>query len=514
MSTSSFPKRQSEDTISQSPKRGRPAATSLVPSPLRRLLPKPTLPGVQPTLPGIRSHTSIPTMRPQILLPKKLLSCNARKCLADDFEDRKAATLSFSPHLSVHSTRNAIKQFQSHLENVVEDTKIVCLSCGLFISSWDVRSLHRSYPLFLNALHSSSLIEMSLDICGIQDDNFNFCMKYYRQIVEFKPPKFGSINSVNVYACQNYPNVLGDFTLVEEGVIARAHPVISILKLRPSGTSFSASYQRIRGHAVVLPQNPGPLLTLLPSPTLQLHDVIRVVWASKRPHTVADIRLFGRIRKRKILDALTWLKENNTLYQDISINHDLLDGWNEEFVPVGISSRVLKYDPSHEEREGYAANFDSDNYENKLHHALGTGGLNDSGILSGCLYTDVYDTQENPTMKLVLAVTNHKRTAASEDTSEIPILTYENNGRPVPLNDWENPDYFTSAFPTLFPFVIGCHLTKKDDPRKSQVSLQAWGKWALLHHSRRYDNKSLIFLNILMLIDLPVIPLSCSSFMM
>lgn len=129
------------------------------------------------------------------------------------------------------------------------------------------------------------------------------------------------------------------------------------------------------------------------------------------------------------------MKENNLLYQDISINHDLLDSWNEEIVPIRISSRVLQCDPSHEEREGYAANLGSNNYENELYHTIGTDGLNDSGILSERLYTDVDYTQENPTIKLISVVTNHKRTAALKDTSEIPILIYKNNDRPAPLND-------------------------------------------------------------------------------
>jgi hypothetical protein len=41
------------------------------------------------------------------------------------------------------------------------------------------------------------------------------------------------LNSVNVVMCDDYPAVLKDLTLVEECVIARRHPVGSILKLRP-----------------------------------------------------------------------------------------------------------------------------------------------------------------------------------------------------------------------------------------------------------------------------------------
>lgn len=129
--------------------------------------------------------------------------------------------------------------------------------------------------------------------------------------------------------------------MVEKAVIACAHPIISILKLRPTGTSFSVSYQQVQGHAVVLPQNPGLLLTFRSFFSLMLHDVIQVVWAGKRSHTKADIRFFGQVRKIRILEALIWLRRNNPLYRDIDINHILLDNWDIKFVSTGIISHVL-----------------------------------------------------------------------------------------------------------------------------------------------------------------------------
>ena len=61
--------------------------------------------------------------------------------------------------------------------------------------------------------------------------------------------------------------------------------------------------------------------------------------------------------------------------------------------------------------------------------------LNDYGLLSGCLYTETDDAQEHSTMKLVSTVMKCKRGAALSDNVDLPILTYKNNGHPIPLKD-------------------------------------------------------------------------------
>lgn len=71
-----------------------------------------------------------------------------------------------------------------------------------------------------------------------------------------------------------YPGILKDLTSVEEVIIARAHPVISIMKLRPCRISSSVCYQRIWSHVVVPLQNPGPLLEILPSSSFIVPDII------------------------------------------------------------------------------------------------------------------------------------------------------------------------------------------------------------------------------------------------
>jgi hypothetical protein len=50
---------------------------------------------------------------------------------------------------------------------------------------------------------------------------------------------------------------LEGLTLIEECLIAKCHPIGTILHLRPGNP---AAYNSLRGHIIVMPQDPGPLL--------------------------------------------------------------------------------------------------------------------------------------------------------------------------------------------------------------------------------------------------------------
>lgn len=89
-------------------------------------------------------------------------------------------------------------------------------------------------------------------------------------------PKFSAKNLVNVTLCQDYPSALEDLTLTEEYLIAMCHPLGVVLKLRPGGRSSPVNYHALRGHFIVIPQDPEPLLQILPSPELALHSLIKV----------------------------------------------------------------------------------------------------------------------------------------------------------------------------------------------------------------------------------------------
>lgn len=70
-----------------------------------------------------------------------------------------------------------------------------------------------------------------------------------------------------------------------------------------------------------------------------------------------------------------------------------------------------------------------------MDQGINNANLNDSDLLSGCLYIDINDIQEYLTLKLVFLVTNYKQVVASSEHLDLPILTYKNNECFIPLNN-------------------------------------------------------------------------------
>jgi hypothetical protein len=301
--------------------------------------------------------------------------------------------------------------------------------------------------------------------------------------------------------CQHYPDVLDDLTPVEECLIAKCHPIGTIIKMRPGGRLSPINYKALRGHIIVIPQDPGPLLQILPSPELNLDNLIKVFWLGNRAPADADLKPFLQVRKDKVLAALQYLVQHNHLYHNLTINHQIMDAWSDDFIPPEIRDNIICLgSPDHHEREGYTVKLQVGNYENDLQAAQDEGldADGDEALLTGSVYTDVNGERQDPNVRMIDAllgiVTGSRRQAGEGESTEddvtdgrphtrrkIPIISYAIRGQATLANSWEDPHYFTAAFPTLFPTGLGGHL----DQRTVPVSLEAFIEWALNHHSRR-----------------------------
>ncbi len=120
----------------------------------------------------------------------------------------------------------------------------------------------------------------------------------------------------------------------------------------------------------------------------------------------------------------------------------MLSGILDEFILESISSRVVIMENDISEREGYEVDLSKNNDENNLHYTIGSAGINESGILSGCIYTDVNESEQNPYLKLISAIHNLSNDSASDDNGvedhsvdPPPVITYNLQDDRKSLND-------------------------------------------------------------------------------
>lgn len=412
--------------------------------------------------------------------------------LRQEFDNRKDASNAFPPDISRTHIRAAVARYEEKIEAAA--MRDVCSSCGGFFRVTDVHTVEKDDPRI-------QLLQGELDNCGRHLNSWNLCSTCLTSLSQNTIPKFSAKNLVNVTLCQHYPSVLEDLTPVEECLIAKCHPLGLILKLRPGGRSSPVTYRAIRGHFIVIPQDPEPLLRILPSPDLNLDNVIKVLWLGKSPPMEADLTPFLLVRKFKVLAALQYLIQHNRVYQDTAINYHMIDDWTDDFIPPDVRDNIICLDnPDSHEREGYTIALHAGNYENDLQAAedCGFDTAEARPLTTGSVSTDIDGERQDPDRRLLNTllelVSNRsrqktKRTTQSHNTQSmsshysrrVPLISYTMRGQITPLSHWVDPRYFTAAFPTLFPTGVGGHLEDRPFP----LSLASLTEWAMKHHSRR-----------------------------
>ena len=411
----------------------------------------------------------------------------AVRLLEEEFEHREEASLQFPPDISPSHIRASIGKFEDEMSAASKTS--VCSSCGQVVPTTDIHQINDSS-------NTIDCLRGCLDNCGRHGDDWQFCSQCHSALRRGKFPKFSAKNSVNVTMCQDYPSALEDLTAIEECLIAICHPVGRILKLRPGGRPSPVSYNALNGHMIVMPQDPGPLLHILPGPELALNTLITVIWLGKQPPVLTELKPFLQVRKDKVLSALQYLVQNNPVYKNVTINHNMIESWDDDFIPSEIANNVIHATHSdHHEREGYTVGLQAGNLENEFHAAQDAAfNVDDNDpFITGSVYTDVNGERRDPSGPMIDALlgivtdrsnpTNQTTPPTTTDRPDRrnPTIAYRMQGPTVLVNQWEDPSYFTGAFPTLFPNGTGGHLDNREIP----VSLDAYAEWALKHHSRR-----------------------------
>lgn len=128
---------------------------------------------------------------------------------------------------------------------MIADTNDVFACYGLYILFQGGIMLIRVYLEFVSVIKVAVIIKDDLDYYGYTDNSSYFCKSYYDMIFKKKIPKFGSANCMNISLYWKYSAVFNDLSFIKEIFIACAHPIMSIIKLRLSGSGIFVLYHRI-----------------------------------------------------------------------------------------------------------------------------------------------------------------------------------------------------------------------------------------------------------------------------
>jgi hypothetical protein len=261
------------------------------------------------------------------------------------------------------------------------------------------------------------------------------------------------------------PPELQGLTWLEELLIARAHLVGRIVRLEERR---ACSYFALKGHTILLPQDTTQLLNLLPMSLSSLPDIVRVVWTGKDDPEKRNLRPSFTVRKQKVYTALQWLCQNHEDYRHVTIDEERIASWEATTVATELLESMGRTSDSSTEdasRSGFAnEDPDSSAVEGDIPHSV-------SGVLD---LNNVTRASEVNTLEQLASLQN----GSTQQDLTINVVT----GTTI-LNDFEDPTYFTSAFPTLFPYGTGKHL---DTRRPNGLSLSKWAQ-LLLKHSSRYN---------------------------
>jgi len=126
---------------------------------------------------------------------------------------------------------------------------------------------------------------------------------------DMDPGKVCYPSSATALILEKVPNQLKGLTQLEQMLIARVNPVMTVYTIKGGQRKGSK-------HVINFPQNVSRLASVLP----QLPDDVPLI---VRRSNIGETRHYDfLVRQRKIISALEWLKENNKWYRDISISEE------------------------------------------------------------------------------------------------------------------------------------------------------------------------------------------------
>ncbi len=185
-----------------------------------------------------------------------------------------------------------------------------------------------------------------LDICTL-------CQKCHDALSKGHIPKFSPANNMWL---GDVPPELQGLTIPEEKLISLYRHNSCVIKLQSPFHSVTTSQTALKGNCISFLQNIPNIVNSLPLKLDDLCDTLKVIFVGARPPERIHLRKILTVRKKKIIQALQWLKKYNILYKTVDINFENIAQLPEDDVPECIMSTMeqkISDDEIQSERVGY-----------------------------------------------------------------------------------------------------------------------------------------------------------------
>ena len=362
----------------------------------------------------------------------------------------------------------------------------VCAICGIESRDTETMSLDEIPNKHkLMKTHSNNVLDeynysgYILDKEGIHESKLTCCKDCLRNLQQNQLPACSVANQLQFGTC---PPELENLTIVEKTLIAAFRTSLCVIKFKEiAGTG--TEQKGLRGNSISFPQDIECITSNLKAEELpnnenNLTDTLKVVYVGSKPPTKRQLQNVLQVRRKKVMDALRWLKEHHKQYSNIKINQKRIRKLPKRGIPPSIWQTILHSDDTGVEKSSQSG-YVNENIENVIRDAE-MNNEDDGDIVMGSSGVIDVDVSSLTSLQESTATARHliENTRNAEDHEEITLIPHG----PDPVCEYRNPEMWTGGYPWLFPYGTG----GPEEDRKVNLSFHKWMKYVLNHRLSRF----------------------------
>ncbi|CAF1039182.1 unnamed protein product [Adineta steineri] len=390
-------------------------------------------------------------------------------------KDSKTIPVRQIPNIHLLKVSDELKDFIKHLN---KDTQIS-------VDNSTETTERTENPLTFNSssfycendviLYKSGLFQQNkVDMCRL-------CQKCHSALFKKSIPKFSTANNMWL---GDIPIELQGLTIPEQKLISLYRHNSCIIKLHSPFHSATTAQPALNGNCITFLQNVPNIVDSLPLALDNLCDTLKVIFIGARPPDRIQLRKVLTVRKKKIIEALRWLKKHNILYQKVNINLQNINQLPEDDVPECIMS-TLEQKVGDKEIPSERAGYVPDPLSNPIDFtATDSIPISNSGVL------DINGTSVSSEEISTCVLNRIKNNGRDDEINTENVYLIPHSSRPV--NEYFNPKLLAGLYPTLFCYGLGA---PEDQSRPVIVNLREHIRYLLSYNDRRFEtNHSFIFI--------------------